>query len=37
MLFERLSEDNIEEYISYLKIAMKEEPEKMTAKVAELC
>lgn len=31
MLFERLSQDNIEEYISYLKIAMKEEPDRMTA------
>lgn len=31
MLFERLSQDNIEEYISYLKIAMKEHPDRMTA------
>lgn len=31
MVFERLSADNVEDYIAYLKIAMKEEPDKMTA------
>ena len=31
MTFERLNQNNVEEYIAYLKAAMKEEPEKMTA------
>lgn len=31
MLFERLNQSNAEEYIAYLKAAMKEEPDKMTA------
>lgn len=31
MTFERLNQNNVEEYITYLKTAMKEEPEKMTA------
>ena len=35
MLFERLSQDNAEEYIAYLRIAMKEEPDKMTAEAID--
>lgn len=31
MRFEILNQNNIEEYIAYLKIAMREEPDKMTA------
>lgn len=31
MTFEHLNQNNVEEYITYLKAAMKEEPEKMTA------
>lgn len=31
MTFEHLNQNNVEEYIAYLKAAMKEEPEKMTA------
>lgn len=31
MIFERLSENNIDEYIDYLKIAMSQEPDLMTA------
>ena len=31
MIFERLSQDNIDDYIAYLKIAMREEPDMMTA------
>lgn len=31
MRFEILNRDNIEDYIAYLKIAMKEEPDRMTA------
>lgn len=31
MVFERLTEDNVEDYIAYLRIAMQEEPDKMTA------
>ena len=31
MVFEILSHDNVDEYIDYLKIAMKEEPDLMTA------
>ena len=31
LLLERLNPNNAEEYIAYLKVAMKEEPDKMTA------
>lgn len=31
MVFERLNRDNVEDYIAYLKIAMREEPDLMTA------
>lgn len=31
MIFERLKQDNVEDYIVYLKIAMSEEPDNMTA------
>ena len=31
MTFERLNQSNVEEYIAYLKTAMGEEPDKMTA------
>lgn len=31
ILFERLNQDNVDEYIAYLKAAMNEEPDKMTA------
>lgn len=31
MVFERLNQDNVEDYIAYLKIAMREEPDLMTA------
>ena len=31
LLLERLNSNNAEEYIAYLKVAMKEEPDKMTA------
>lgn len=31
MIFERLKQDNVEDYIAYLKIAMSEEPNNMTA------
>lgn len=31
MTFERLKQDNVEDYIAYLKIAMSEEPNNMTA------
>lgn len=31
MLFERLNQDNVEEYIAYLREAMNEEPDNMTA------
>lgn len=31
MIFEILNNDNVEDYIAYLKIAMSEEPDKMTA------
>ena len=31
MLFEKLNLDNVEDYIAYLKTAMSEEPDKMTA------
>lgn len=31
MTFEHLNQNNVEEYIAYLKAVMKEEPEKMTA------
>lgn len=37
MIFERLKQDNVEDYIAYLKIAMSEEPDNMTAeKVDEM-
>lgn len=35
MLFERLSQDNAEEYIAYLRIAMKEEPDNMTGEAID--
>lgn len=35
MLFERLNQNNAEEYIAYLKVAMKEEPDKMTAETID--
>ena len=31
MVFEKLNKDNVEDYIAYLKIAMSEEPDNMTA------
>lgn len=31
MVFEILSQDNVEDYIAYLRIAMNEEPDMMTA------
>lgn len=35
MVFERLSKENVEEYIDYLKIAMSEEPDFMTAEAVD--
>lgn len=31
MVFEKLNKDNAEDYIAYLKVAMSEEPDNMTA------
>ena len=31
MVFEILNQDNVEDYIAYLKVAMSEEPDMMTA------
>lgn len=31
MTFEILNQDNVEDYIAYLRIAMSEEPDRMTA------
>lgn len=35
MVFEILSQDNIEDYIAYLRIAMSEEPDMMTAEIID--
>ncbi len=35
MILERLNQNNVEEYIAYLKEAMKEEPDKMTAETVD--
>ena len=35
MIFERLNQNNVEEYIAYLREAMKEEPDKMTAETVD--
>lgn len=35
MKFEKLKQDNVEDYIAYLKIAMGEEPDNMTAEIVD--
>ncbi len=35
MILERLNQNNVEEYIAYLREAMKEEPDKMTAETVD--